>query len=124
MSGSGGGRDDYTPPNIPSRPNTGSGSGTGAIGGGDPCAIFQQAPLNSPNPQVVPTLNVGDSLMVVLNTAGPRAILEVHAAAGIAGALTHNGHLAIIECMRAGHQYAADVVSRSGAAITLQVRPA
>ena len=123
MSGGGGGRDDYTPPKIPNRPGAGGGRGAGG-GGADPCAIFQQAPLNSPRPAVVSTLAVGDVLDVVLNLGGPRPILEVHAPAGIAGALTHTGHMQIVDCIQNGHQYVADVASRSGAAITLQVRPA
>ena len=123
MSGSGGGRDDYTPPNIPSRPGSGGG-GAGGTAGGDPCAIFQQAPLNSPRPGVVPTLNVGDVLGIVLNIAGVRPVLEVHAPAGIAGSLTHTGHVQIIDCIRLGNSYVAEVVGRSGAAVNLQVRPA
>lgn len=123
MSGGGGGRDDYTPPKIPNRPGAGGSGGAGGTGV-DPCAIFQQAPLNSPRPSVVATLNVGDSLDVVLNLGGPRPILEVHAPAGVAGALTHTGHMRIVECIQNGHQYIAEVVNRSGAAITLQVRPA
>lgn len=118
MSGSGGRRDDY-PPRIPVRSEDGL---DGA--GSDPCAISQQAPLNSPRPAVVKTLNVGDVLDVVLNSSGPRPVLEVHAHTGVAGALTHTGHLEIVACIQAGHKYVADVVNRSGPATTLQVRPA
>lgn len=121
MSGSGGGRDDYTPPNIPIRPTGGSGGGSA---GADPCAIFQQAPLNSPRPGVVATLNIGDVLTIVLNGSGVRTVLEVHAPAGIAGSLTHTGHVQIIECIQQGNSYVADVIGRSGAAVNLQVRPA
>lgn len=123
MSGSGGGRDDYTPPNIPSRPSS-SGGGAGDSAGGDPCAIYQQAPLNSPRPGVVSTLNIGDVLVIVLNSAGVRPVLEVHAPAGVVGSLTHTGHVQIIDCIKAGNSYVAEVVGRSGAAIDLQVRPA
>lgn len=121
MSGSGGGRDDYTPPSIPTRPNSG-GSGLGGAAGDDPCAIFQQAPLNSPRAAVVATLNVGDILSVVLNEAGIRPVLEVHAPTGIVGALTHNGHMLIIDCIRRGRSYVAEVISRSGPAVDLLVR--
>lgn len=123
MSGSGGGRDDYTPPSIPVRPTGGSGGGGGSTGA-DRCAIFQQAPLNSPRPGVVATLSVGDVLTIVLNSSGVRPVLEVHAPSGIAGSLTHTGHVQIIECIQLGNSYVADVIGRSGAAVNLQVRPA
>lgn len=123
MSGSGGGRDDNTPLNISSRPSGGGGS-AGGPAGGDPCAIFQQAPLNSPRPSVVSTLSIGDVLTVELNSTGVRPVLEVHAPAGIAGSLTHTGHVQIIDCIRVGNRYVAEVIGRSGAAVNLQVRPA
>ena len=121
MSGSGRDRDDSTPQR---KPSSRQGTGVGGPVGGDPCALVHQAPLNSPRRAVVPTLNTGDILSVVLNSSGPRPILEVHAPAGIAGSLTHTGHVAIIDCIRAGHQYVAEVVGRSGPAIDLQVRRA
>lgn len=123
MSGSGGDRDDRPSPSVAIRPNAGGGGG-GGTGGGDPCAIFQQAPLNSPNPAVVPGLAVGDVLTVVLSTTGTRNVLEVHTpTGGVAGALTHNGHMAIVGCIQAGRHYEADVITKSGGAVTLQVRP-
>lgn len=122
MSGSNSDRNDYSPPSIPGKAG-GTGGGSGGKAGSDPCAIFQTAPLNSPRPTVVPTLNVGDVLDVVLNGGGVRPVLEVHAPAGVAGSLTHTGHLQIIDCIRAGNAYVAVVVSRSGAAVDLQVRP-
>lgn len=123
MSGSNSERNDYSPINVP-RKTIGGGGGGGNIGGDDPCAIYQNAPLNSPRPTVVPTLSVGDVLVVVLNSGGVRPVLEVHAPAGIAGSLTHTGHMLIIDCIRAGNSYVAEVVGKSGAAVDLQVRPA
>lgn len=124
MSGGGGGRDDYSAPrsggdDTPSGAAAGGGGGAGV----DPCAIVQRAPLNSPKPAVAGTLNAGDMLKVVLNEASGRPILEVHAVGGIAGALTHNGHLRLVECIRQGHEYVAEVKGRQGGAVDLLVRP-
>ncbi len=121
MSGSGGGRDDDQSPRVTGGP----GRGGGGPGGNDPCAIIQQAPLNSPRPDVVGTLSAGDVLTVELNSSGTRPILEVHTAAGaVAGSLTHTGHVQIIACIEAGHSYIAEVTGRSGGAVNLQISPA
>lgn len=124
MSGGGGSRDDFGGPVIPVPKKSSGVGGSGPATGGDPCAIVQQAPLNSPRPAVVSTINVGDILDVVLNAGGPRPVLEVHRQGAVAGSLTHTGHVAIIDCIRQGHRYVADVVSRSGGALDLLVRPA
>lgn len=123
MSGSGGGRDDDSSDRLPIRNIPAGRGGEGNIGD-DPCAIFQRAPLNSPRPSVVATLNIGDVLNIVLNEATGRPILEVHANVGIAGALTHNGHLLLVECIRQGRQYIAEVTGRAGGAVDLQISPA
>lgn len=136
MSG-GGGRDDGYQVPRPARPAQGAGedgakgttptSGGGGDGGGggaaDPCDIVQTAALNSPQPAVVATLNVGDVLNVVLGGTASRPVLEVRAASGaIAGSLTHRGHVAIIDCITAGHQYEAVVVQKSGGIVTVRVQ--
>jgi hypothetical protein len=123
MSGSSGGRGDYRPPTIASKSNSGSGNGGGRAGG-DACAIYNAAPLNSPRPAVVSTLDIGEVLEVRLNSSGVRPILEVHARTGIAGSLTHTGHMAIIECINDGHRYVAIVIGKTGAAVDLLVQPA
>ena len=123
MSGSGGGRDDGYPLGGSSPIGGGSGSGAGPTGS-DPCAIAQRAPLNSPRPAIVATISIGDILRVELNESGTRPILEVVAKAGLAGALTHNGHIRLIDCIRQGYRYEAVVVGRTGGAVDLQVQPA
>lgn len=125
MSGSGGGRSDYYPPTPPPTPRPTDGqSGAGGGGGNvDPCDIVETVPLNSPQPTVVTTLNIGDVLQVVLVTTGPRPILEVHRAGQRAGALTHRNHLRLINCMKNGRAYQAVVVRRSGGAVELRVEP-
>lgn len=125
MSGSGGSRDDYTPstPIGSSRAGGGSsGAGGGAGDGDDPCAISQDAPINSPNPSVVSGLSVGDVLDIALTGAAPRQILEVRTPAGmVAGSLTHRGHLDIVRCIGSGNVYQAEVVQKSGGAVVVRI---
>lgn len=124
MSGSGGGRDDGFPSVPSARPTGGGGTGGGAGGNEDPCAIIQMAPLNSPRPVIVNTLAVGDSLEISLNESSGRPVIEVVSGAGVAGALTHTGHVKLIDCIRQGRSYVAIVISKSGGAVDLQVQPA
>lgn len=119
-----GGPQDRREEDTPRRPATTAGDGGGSKAGGDPCDIIQSAPLNSPRPATVQNIRVGDILDVVLNTSGARPVLEVHLRGAVAGSLTHTGHVSIIDCIRSGHRYVADVIARSGAAVDLQVRRA
>lgn len=122
MSGSSGDRDD-SPSSARSTTSRTGGGGSGGGGGADPCDIVQTAPLNSPQQAVVSTLNIGDSLHVVLTGSPPRQIIEVRTSAGaVAGSLTHRGHLQIIDCIAQGHSYEAIVVALSGAFVTVRVQ--
>ena len=124
MSGSGGDRGDYSPP-VPVGSKGAPGSGGGGGGGaddGDPCALVQDAPINSPSPSVVSGLTIGDVLDVFLTGAPPRRVLEVRTAAGAtAGSLTHRGHLTLVQCIDAGNAYRATVLSKSGGAVIVRI---
>ena len=124
MSGSGGSRSDYetsVPVGAP-RPKGGGGGGGGGEGGTDPCDIAQNAPINSPNPAVVPGLTVGDVLDVVLAGTTARPVLEVRTAIGqLAGSLTHVGHLSLIRCIGVGHGYRAEVIQRVGGTVVVRI---
>jgi len=125
MSGSGGDRSDYqtsVPIGSPPKPGSGAGGGGGGGGGDDPCAIVQNAPINSPNPAVVPGLSIGDVLDVELTGSPPRYVLQVRTAGGqVAGSLTHVGHLALIRCIQAGNAYQAEVIQRTGGAVVVRI---
>lgn len=125
MSGSGGDRSDYVTATSPiggGGGGSGGGAGGGGGGGDDPCAISQQAPINSPNPAVVRALSVGDVLDIVLTGTAPRQVLEVRRpAGGTAGSLTHRGHISLIRCIEAGNSYQAEVVQITGGAIIVQI---
>lgn len=138
MSGSGGSRSDYdtsVPIGAPNAARSGGGSsgagagggggGGGGAGGSDPCDITQDAPINSPNPAVVPGLSIGDVLEVRLSGTASRPILEVRTDAGrLAGSLTHVGHLALVRCIRSGHGYRAEVIQRVGGAVVVRIERA
>lgn len=124
MSGNGGDRGDgYTARRTKRQPGNQTQGGADGPGSeqGDPCNIVQQAPLNSPRADVIETLSVGDELAVSLNTGGDHPVLEVISRAGAAGALTHRGHLKIIECIEGGREYKAVVLSVSGGAVQVRV---
>lgn len=124
MSGSGGSRNDNV--NVVPVGSSGAlGAGGGGGGGGtgtDPCAIVQDAPINSPKPAVVNALSVGDILDVVLTGVQPHRVLEVRTLAGLAaGSLTHRGHLALIACIDQGNSYSAEVIQRSGGSVVVRI---
>ena len=123
MSGNGGGRDDgFASPSQAG--GSASSGGEGSDPGADSCDIMQKAPLNSPQPAVVSKLAVGDILAVVLNTTGPRPVLEAHSREyGLAGAFTHRGHLNIIRCIQAGHSYRAIVLHVVGGSVDVRIEP-
>lgn len=128
MTGSGGSRDDYsspTPTGAP-KPRVGGGQGSGGAGAGDdPCAILQDAPINSPNPAAVGGLAIGDVLDVVLTGTAPRQVLELHTSVRtVAGSLTHRGHLAIVRCIEDGNAYCAEVIQKSGGAVVVRIERA
>lgn len=125
MTGSGGGRSDYYPPTPPPKPTDSgdAGGGGGGGGGADPCDIVETVPLNSPQPAVVTTMNVGDVLDVALVTSGPRPVIEVQRNGQRAGALTHRNHLRLINCITSGRSYQAVVVRKSGGAVEVRVEP-
>ena len=112
MSGSGGSREDDYTSSTPTQPD----------GDGDPCDIVHRAPLNSPQPAVIETISVGEVLSINLNLDGARPVLEVVAPSGVAGALTHRGHLTIIECIQSGRDYNAVVLSKSGGMVEVRVQ--
>ena len=125
MSGGGERDDDYIPTPAPVvRRGGGTGGGGGGSGAPDPCDIVEIAPLNSPQPAVVATLNIGDVLQVNLNRQGAHPVLEVLAGGQRAGALTHRNHVRIIACIDAGISYQAVVMSKRGGSVEVRIEPA
>ncbi len=113
MSGGGGGgssSDDWR----------GAASGSGS--GEDKCAIVERTVLNSPNPAVVAGLNVGDVLLVELETQ-PRSRLVAKTADGAtAGAITSTSIVDIIECIQNGSAYVAEVLAVNAGKVEIEIR--
>lgn len=82
--------------------------------------------LNSPVEKVVATLNKGVRLAVVENKSAGFSRLEAETADGkIAGSLTPNELLDIIDCMHRGHKYVAVVTSDpAGAVVKVRIQSA
>lgn len=97
MSGGGGGRT-----------YTGSGDGTP-----DECAALDvETPLNSPNPQVVKTLQKQEDLDIAVQVGarGVNTLVAKKSNGQIAGSLTPPSLLTIISCIGKGYQYVATVL--------------
>lgn len=78
--------------------------------------------LNSPVAKVVATLKKGDRLTVVQDKSAGFSRLEAHTPGGkVAGSLTPNEVLDIINCMNKGHKYVA-VVTNDPAGGVVKVR--
>lgn len=121
MSGSGGNGHNNSSSKGPAITGTSGGGGGGGSSTSDACNIDETAPVNSPQPNVVRTLAVGDHLDVSHTGPGPRRTLQLIAHAGIAGSLTHRGALAISQCIDAGYDYDAEVRSISGGQVIVRI---
>lgn len=121
MGGSGDSRD------YSSRSTGGGTAPAGGPGAGstsdDGCArLTFPATLSSPEPTVVETLLVGQVLNVVRTEREGVRLVEVRTADGrLTGTLT-SSLPDLLRCIEAGFTYAADVVSRDGGVVRVQVR--
>lgn len=124
MSGSGGGGTWRPEPKPASKPKAGNGGKGGGGGGGgqpDPCEIVEITALNSVNRTVLATLRVGDVLDVVFQ-AGPPQQLLAQTRGQTVGSITSPSMPQIIQCIRAGHAYEAEIKSIRGAICQVEVR--
>lgn len=105
MSGSSGG--DYTP--------------TGQPG---PCDRVQvETALQSPNPDVLVNIRKDDELELQLRAVGNRHGVMVLKDGAVAGSLVFASLQKLVECMQSGYQYVAQVITISGPACRLRIRP-
>jgi hypothetical protein len=128
MSGSGGGHHDWRPepkeaPKGRGAKGGGPAGGGGGGGGGqpDPCEIVETTTLNSANRTALATLRVGDMLDVVFK-AGPPQQLLAQSRGNTVGSITSPSMPQIIQCIRAGNSYAAEIKSIRGAICQVEVR--
>lgn len=106
---------------------SGSGSGTGAGGGGSGGGRLLKCPnikftavLNSPQPNVLNTLKIGDILSVSIQSGSSISVV-VTSNKGIAGSITGQYLSDLISCMQNGYEYVAKVVSINGGKCDVEV---
>jgi hypothetical protein len=107
---------------------SGSGSGGGGGGGGghvsegmNCSALTFRTPLNSPKPDVLATLSVGDRLRVVL--VPPKGPVEVRTTKDrVAGSITSIQMVQLMNCINKGYEYEAEVKSLSGGRCDIEIR--
>lgn len=101
---------------------TGSGSWTPNVPS-SPCErVNFRATINSPQPAVIASLKLGDSLDVALQTTPTTVIVVLHDGL-VAGSLAGTGVMQLISCIQNGFTYEATVVAINGANCTVQVTP-
>jgi hypothetical protein len=89
----------------------------------DPCESLRlERTLEAPVPGVANLLTGGDLLQVVLRDEQPPLVVAVDQAGRDAGGIVPTGRL--IECLRQGFRFEAEVTSRNGGAIRIEVRAA
>lgn len=106
MSGSGGG---------------GTVGGVSGGGAGRPCEQVRLIRnLEGPVQGVVDALVVGDKLEVVLHDGPPQLVTAVTHDGQTAGAILPTGQL--IDCLKRGFRFEAEVMSHNGGAVQIEVR--
>ena len=79
---------------------------------GEPdCDITDKTNLNSPNPVVVTTLKVNDILTIELDAGKPERLVAKTGDGEIAGAITSDAMLGIVNCIRMRFEFIATVLS-------------
>ena len=82
----------------------------------------RRGPINSPKAAVLAAHKVGGRLDVDVDKTGVAPVLVVKSPAGaVAGSLTFNGYLEIIQCISSGYSYEAIILSVSGGVFEVRV---
>lgn len=88
----------------------------------NPCARLSfQATVNSPKPDVVSHLTVGDVLDVVLNPQGQGVVLEQHGQ--LAGSIVGSQVAQLVNCINSGFDFQATVVQLNGGHCVVRIEP-
>jgi len=97
--------------------HSGSGPGGGVVAAS--CETLSGlTQLNSPQPNVVQQLSVGDNLDLILQAT----IVEAHFNGNAAGTITWTLLARLIECMDEGYSYIAQVRSINGGIVQVHIR--
>jgi hypothetical protein len=101
-----------------------SGGSSGDSWGGSPASLCENLRLDryleGPVPGVADALNVGDLLSVLLRDEQPALVVGIDEAGQEAGGIVPTGQL--IDCLRRGFRFEAEVKSRDGGAVQIEVR--
>jgi hypothetical protein len=89
----------------------------------DPCTTLAfRATLNSPQPTVIAMLSTGNILAIFLSVS-PQNVVQVLHGSLVAGSLTGSKISSLINCIRNGHTFEAEVHSIAGGQCVVDVRP-
>ena len=103
-----------------------SGSGGGGWAGeplSDDCSeLSQLTTLNSPQREVLETLDRKDLLEICLKTGERGVIVEARKAGQLAGTITFTRIQNLVECIQSGYSYVAEVIEVIGGACRVRVR--
>ena len=92
-----------------------------APSGASPCeSVRLVRNIESPIAGVIDTLRIGDRLDVVLREGTPALVVAVTQSGDDAGGILPTGQL--IECLRQGFTFQAEVKGRNGGAVNVEVR--
>lgn len=105
---------------------SGSGGGGGGGGGGvpdtQPCDTLKFTILvSSPQPAAVATLKVGDVLEIDVAQRGAQVVVRVLQAGTLVGGLAGPDATRLRNCIDAGHDYQAEVLSINGGQVRVEV---
>jgi len=120
MSGSGGGGYYSEPNNFGSGPKTSRGGGNAS--GSDACTFVERTLINSPNPDVLPSLKAQSILQVSTETQGGRTIPVAKWNGITVGSFTIRQLKTLIDCMQQGCIYVAVVIDRTGGRCSVEIR--
>jgi hypothetical protein len=88
----------------------------------NPCARLSfQATVNSPKPDIVTHLTVGEVLNVLLNSQGQGIVLEQNGQ--LAGSIVSSHVAQLINCINSGFDYQATVVLLNGGHCVVRIDP-
>ena len=105
-----------------------SGSGGGGWAeepfSGDCSELSQLTTLNSPQREVLESLNPRDLLEICLKRGERGVIVEARKAGQLAGTITFTRIQDLVECIESGYSYLAEVLDVRGGACKVRVRSA
>ena len=90
--------------------------------GEDKCDITERTILSSPDPEVVKRLNKNEVLTIELEGRDLERLVAKTDDGDIAGTITSEGMPDIAECIRAGFEYGAEVLSVDGGRVEVMVQ--